>query len=254
VDLIPINGAILAAILIAISLGSLLKGMTGLGLPIFAVPAIATVTSVEEAVVLMIIPGIAANLWLVIKHRKYHLLLREHLPFLAMGFLGGILGTNLLLVVDDRWLRLLLAVWLGIYIVQYVRRSRSLEIFRGRGRLAYLIGLMAGTMQGANGISAQLVAPYFHGRSLQPAAYAFLVTTTFLLFSSAQMTAVLGTGLLTVPRLELSLLALIPTLIFTRIGIGLANKMSQAVFDRILLATFLLMEIKLIVDVFATTQ
>ncbi|MGI9236406.1 MAG: TSUP family transporter [Woeseiaceae bacterium] len=248
-DLIPINGAILAAILIAISLGSLLKGMTGLGLPIFAVPAIATITSVEEAVVLMIIPGIAANLWLVISHRKYHALLKEHLPFLTMGFVGGILGTTLLLVIDDRWLKLLLAIWLGIYLVQYIRRSGSLDIFRGRGRLAYLIGLLAGTMQGANGISAQLVAPYYHGRSLQPAAYAFLVTSTFLLFSSAQMTAVLGTGLLTVARLKLSLAALVPTLIFTRVGIGLAGKLSQTAFNRILLLTLFLMEIKLIVDV-----
>ncbi len=248
-DLMTIDAAVLAAILAAISVGSLLKGMTGLGLPIFAVPALATITSVEEAVVLMIIPGMGANLWLVISHRHYRPLLKEHLPFLVSGFVGGIVGTTLLVFIDDRWLKTMLATWLAVYLIQYVRRSSSTKIFRGQGKLAYGLGLAAGTMQGANGISAQIVAPYYHGRSLVPAAYAFLATSTFLLFSTAQMTAALSTELLTLPRLQLSLAALVPTLIFTRVGIGMARVVSQEVFNKILLIVFFLMEIKLIVDV-----
>jgi hypothetical protein len=58
-----------------------------------------------------------------------------------------------------------------------------------------------------------------------------------------------GTGLLTPQRLQLSLLALVPTLIFTRIGIANAGAMSQDAFNKILLVTFCLMELKLIADV-----
>jgi hypothetical protein len=96
----------MALALVAISFGALIKGMTGLGLPLFAVPAIAMMTSVEEAVVLMIIPGLGSNLWLV----------------------GG----------------------------------------------------TAGTIQGATGVSAHIVAPYYHGRNVPPEAYAFLVAFSFL--------------------------------------------------------------------------
>ena len=248
-DLIPINTTLLIAVLIAISIGALLKGMTGLGLPLFAVPALAAIASVEEAVVLMIIPGIGANLWLVMSHRQYRSLLREHLPFLISGFIGGVAGTALLLLVSDRWLKVLLATWLAIYLVQYFLAKNSMDVFRGKGRVAYLLGFAGGTIQGATGISAQIVAPYYHGRSLNPTAYAFLITFSFLLFASAQMTTALGTDLLTPARLQLSLVALVPTLIFTRIGISLAGKMSQKVFNRILLVTFCLMEIKLIIDV-----
>ncbi len=95
-DLSLVSPGLLLAVLATISLGGLLKGMTGLGLPIFAVPALAAITSVEDAVVLMIFPGIGANLWLVISHRRYRYLLREHVPFLATGFAGGLLGTWLL--------------------------------------------------------------------------------------------------------------------------------------------------------------
>lgn len=248
-DLNPMEPGLLAAVLVAISIGALLKGMTGLGLPLFAVPALSTITSVEEAVVLMIIPGIGANLWLVISHRRYRSLLREHLPFLFSGFVGGIAGTVLLVIVGDRWLKILLASWLALYLLQYFLAKNSMEIFRGRGSAAYGLGLAGGAIQGATGISAQIVAPYYHGRALAPAAYAFLVTSTFLLFSSAQITAAVGANLMTPERLQLSLAALVPTLIFTRIGISLAGIMSQEVFNKILLVAFCLMEIKLIFDV-----
>ena len=248
-DLNPMDPGLLATVLLAISIGALLKGMTGLGLPLFAVPALATITSVEEAVVLMIIPGIGANLWLVLSHRQYRSLLREHLPFLISGFVGGIAGTALLVVVDDRWLKILLATWLALYLLQYFIAKNSMEVFRGRGNVAYGLGLAGGTIQGATGISAQIVAPYYHGRALAPAAYAFLVTFTFLLFSTAQMSTAVGTNLLTPERLQLSLVALIPTLIFTRIGISLAGTLSQDTFNKILLVAFCLMEIKLVFDV-----
>ena len=248
-DLIPSNTGLLIAILAAISVGSLLKGITGLGLPVFAVPALAAITSVEEAVVLMIIPGIGANLWLVVSHRQYRALLREHRPFLVSGFIGGLAGTPLLMFIDDRWLKLMLASWLALYLIQYFLTNNSLEIFRGRGRIAYALGFAGGTIQGATGISAQIVAPYYHGRSLVPAAYAFLVTSTFLLFASAQMTVAFTADLLTPARLQLSLLALVPTLIFTRIGISLSRVVSHGVFNKVLLVTFILMEIKLITDI-----
>jgi len=245
--LVDIN--LLVVVLAAISVGALLKGMTGLGLPLFAVPAVATITSVEEAVVLMIIPGIAANAWLAISHRQYRTLLGEHIPFLVGGFFGGIAGTALLLVVSDRALKVLLAIWLALYLIQYVLANNSLDVFRGKGRIAYVLGFAGGTIQGATGISAQIVAPYYHGRSLAPAAYAFLVTFTFLLFASAQSAAAVGTGLLTAQRLQLSLIALVPTLIFTRIGIAYAGAISHEAFNKILLVTFFFFLLKLIADV-----
>ncbi|MDH3431895.1 MAG: sulfite exporter TauE/SafE family protein [Gammaproteobacteria bacterium] len=246
----PLNAGLLVAVLVAISIGALLKGMTGLGLPLFGVPALAAITSVEEAVVLMIIPGIGANLWMAVSHRKYKSLLKEHKPFLASGFVGGLAGTTLLLVLDDRWLKLILATWLGLYLMQYFFNKSSLKLFHGPGHSSYLLGAAAGTIQGATGISAQIVAPYYHGRSLPPPAYAFLVTFTFLLFASAQVGAAFTTELLTPARLQLSLAALVPTLIFTRVGIHFANVISHAVFNKVLLVVFCLMEIKLVADIF----
>jgi uncharacterized membrane protein YfcA len=248
-DLSSISAWLIAFVLLAISLGALFKGMTGLGLPMFAVPAIATITSVEEAVILMIIPGIAANVWLVANHRRYASSLREHLPFLFGGFAGGIVGTVLLVLIDDRWLKLVLAAWLMLYLIQYFLGDLLKSLFRTRGFGAAAVGLVGGTIQGASGVSAHIVAPYFHDPRIKPEPYAFLVASAFLVFSIAQLSGAIGTNLFTPERVALGAMALVPTLIFTRLGIALAGKISPAVFNRILLVTFLIMEIKLLSDV-----
>jgi uncharacterized membrane protein YfcA len=248
-ELISQNVWLLVATFGAISIGALLKGMTGLGLPLFAVPVLAALSSVEEAVILMIIPGIAANLWIALHRHRYSVLLKQHWPFLVSGFFGGIAGTLLLRLASDRTLKLLLIIWLGSYLLQHFMGKKPLRVFTGPARFGYVTGLLAGTTQGATGISAHVVAPYYHSRALEAPAYAFLITFTFLLFSVAQMAGALGTDLLTPERLQISLVALVPTLVFTRIGIQLADRISQVTFNRLLLIVFCLLEIKLLADV-----
>ena len=135
-ELGSISAALVVVALTAIALGALIKGMTGLGLPLLAVPAIATFASVEEAVVLMIIPTFGSNLWLVATHRRFSGLLSAHLPFLVAGLAGGIVGTILLRVIDDRWLKLTLAVWLAVYLVQLVFGNVLRSLFQAKGAMS----------------------------------------------------------------------------------------------------------------------
>ena len=249
-DISAFGAGLIFVALAAISIGALIKGMTGLGLPLIAVPVIATYTSVELAVVLMIIPTFGSNLWLVVSHRRYAGLLRAHIPFLVAGFLGGIFGTFALVAVDDRWLKLALAAWLALYLLQFAFGNFLQSVFQAKGAGAVAVGFTGGTLQGATGVSAHIVAPYFHGRKVVAEAYAFLIACAFLTFSAAQLTTAASTELFTIQRLLLGAIALLPTLVFTRVGIAYAGKISEAVFQKLLIAIFVVMEIKLISDVF----
>ena len=248
-DSIALTPQLVVLVLAAISFGALIKGMTGLGLPMFAVPALATFMSVEEAVVLMVIPGIAANLMLIITHRQHSPLLKQHLPFLVAGVAGAFAGTWLLQNISDQWLRVVLAIWLGQYLIRNFSRKELLPDLRVSRKMGSLLGLFAGTSQGASGISAQVVAPYYHSQRLNTQAYAFVVAASFLLFSLSQFTAMTAFDLFTAKRFKLTLFALIPTLIFIQIGIAQAKRIPAASFNKFLLILFLLMEIKLISDI-----
>lgn len=249
-DFNSLSAGLVVVAFTAISVGALIKGMTGLGLPLIAVPAIATFTSVEEAVVLIIVPTFGSNLWLVVSHRRFARLLRAHVPFLVAGFLGGIFGTFALVAVDDRWLKLTLAAWLALYLLQLAFGNFLQAVFQARGAAAAAVGFTGGTIQGATGVSAHIVAPYFHGRKASAEAYAFLIACAFLTFSTAQLITATGTQLFTTERVILGTIALIPTLGFTQVGIAFADRISEAAFQKLLIAIFVLMEIKLIMDVF----
>ena len=247
-DLSLVSVGLLAVAMLAIGVGALAKGITGVGLPVLAVPVMASFISVEEAVVLMVLPGFAANGWLVVTHRKWPIL-HKHRAFLLAGLAGSILGTWLLSVLDDRWLKLILAIWLGVYLLQYFSRRSLDRYFSGGGRLGSLLGLLAGTVQGASGISAPIVAPYYHAAGLVRDSYAFATGFSFLLFSAAQIAAMQRLELLTPERLTIGLVAVLPTVLFTQLGIRWSRSISDKTFHNILLALFVAMEIKLLVDI-----
>ena len=250
-DMSVISVGLLASAMLAIGLGALAKGITGVGLPILAVPVLASFTSVEEAVVLMVLPSIAANGWLVATHRKWAAL-RDHRAFLVLGLTGGVLGTWLLSILDDHWLKLILAIWLGVYLLQYFSRRSYDRYFSGRGGLGSLLGFVAGTIQGACGISAPIVAPYFHANGLVRETYAFAAAFTFLFFSGAQIATMFRLELLTPERLMIGLIVVVPTLLFTQLGIRWSRSISEKVFHNILIALFVVMELKLVIDILSS--
>ena len=143
----------------------------------------------------------------------------------------------------------MLAIWLGIYLVQYFSRRSGTHVFSIPGWLAGTFGISAGTIQGAMGISASIVGPYYHASGLARETYAFATAFTFLLFGFAQFAAMSRVELLTTDRLAVGLIAVVPTLLFTQAGLGISRKISEQAFNRVLIVLFILMEIKLITDI-----
>ena len=58
------------------------------------------------------------------------------------------------------------------------------------------MGLLAGGLQGATGVSGPLLSTYLHGYALAPAAYVLSLSTLFLVFSAVQA-VIIGLGLYT---------------------------------------------------------
>jgi uncharacterized membrane protein YfcA len=143
-----------------------------------------------------------------------------------------------------------LALILGLYLLQYFFKGIKLFKVEMLRKFSIGFGALAGLLQGASGISGQIVAPYYHAHKLSKEAYAFIVTASFLLFAIAQFSAVAQLEMFTPERLQLSFMALIPTLIFTALGIRLASKISTELFSKILVGIFIIMEIKLISSLF----
>lgn len=251
VDLASIGPMPAIIILITIAMGATMKGITGLGLPIFAIPTLAMFVPVDVAVIVMALPSLVANAWLIIVHREHLPMMQAHRAFLALGFIGALVGTWFLANLDDFVLRIVLASWLGVYLIQHFTGVGKSGVFGGNASLTGPLGFAAGTFQGATGISAPVIAPYFHAHGLTLSAYAFAVACTFALFSAGQLSAIVAADLLTPALLGYSIFATLTTMIFLPIGVRFAKKLSREAFDRGLPVLFVLIEVKLIYDIFS---
>ena len=225
----------LVVVILAIGVGAFVKGVTGTGLPQIAIPVMATVVGVERAVMIMAIPGIASNLWLVGTHRHTRHETRDLGVLLATGVVGALVGTVALTSVDGRWLSLVLAVVILAYVVVATRRP-DLRLSPALTRFTSPpVGLLAGGLQGATGVSGPLLSTYLHGFALTPIAYVFSLSTLFLVFSAVQVATLAGLGLYTVTLLRDSALALIPMSVMLPLGTRLSRRIPVATFRRLIL-------------------
>ncbi|MBM3487694.1 MAG: sulfite exporter TauE/SafE family protein [Alphaproteobacteria bacterium] len=230
----PVSFEALATIFIALAVGSFAKSVTGLGLPLIAVPVMATVLGVQTAVVTMVFPSTVTNAILLWTHRRAAQRLSNLVPLIAFGVLGTIVGTWGLSRLDDGLLSLFLAAWVAFYLV-YAALKPKVELGPRASRiLAPPVGIVAGLLQGTMGTCSPIIGPYVHAYRLEPSAYIFAVTSFFMTVSLAQIVSMIQLDLFTTERVYGGLLALVPALAVMPIAIHLSKRMSRSVFDTVI--------------------
>jgi len=211
----------LAIILAAVVLGSTVKAVTGMGLPLIAVPVAALFVDLTDAIVVIAFPNVLANLILAAREWDSRSDTRD-LPILAgCGVVGAVLGTVLLV--------LLVASIFG-YIAIFLLNP-DLRVTAQQSRVwSPVVGGVAGAFQGAIGISGPIVGSWVHAFRLERSPYIFSITTLFFLTGATQLAVLLGAGELS-GRVTASLLACIPVLASIPLGTWLRGHISARGFD-----------------------
>jgi uncharacterized membrane protein YfcA len=221
----------LAIILGAIALGSFIKGVTGSGLPQIAVPVIAIFLGVERAVVIMALPGVITNSWMMWEHRAEARNTRDLPMLLATGTIGAVIGTMGLSILDPAVLALVLASMGALYVTLYLS-SFEVRLSPGVTRVVSPpLGLVAGVLQGSTGVSGPILTTYLHAYRLARAPFIFSLVTLFNVFAVAQVVTLFQVGLYSPSRLVESFLALVPMMIFLPLGARYSARLSQRRFD-----------------------
>jgi uncharacterized membrane protein YfcA len=238
----------LVLIALAMSVAAFVKGATGQGLPPIVIPVVATFMGLEAAVVIMTIPGVLTNTWLLWNYREHFKNTRDLPVLLVMGTLGAVLGTFLLRALDEDVLSLVLAGLIGLYVVVYLARP-SFRLSPALTRFTSPpVGLAAGVLQGATGLSGPLISTYLHGYRLEKEAYVLSLTTVFQVWAFVQGIALVSVGLFTRDLLVLSLLSLIPIMGVLPLGARFATRLSRRTFDLIVLTVLVCTATKLVFD------
>lgn len=241
----------LGIISLGLAIGAFVKGLTGMGLPLVAVPFMAGFLSAEHAIVVMQIPGLVSNAWLVWRHKGEIGEIRIRYDMILPAAAMTVVGVWFLDSAEDRVTLLLLAGAVAVFL--------ALLLFNPSFRLDGLIGRIAtpiasmvgGFVQGAAGVSGPLFSTLILSFRLKKEAYVFYNGLVFGLFNAIQIVVMVFFGMWTMQRFIEGCLALIPLFLFQYIGMRVMGRVSPNVFNGAVIAVIVVMEIKLIWEGFA---
>ncbi|KQX38698.1 hypothetical protein ASD04_08570 [Devosia sp. Root436] len=233
---------------LALTAGAVVKGATGMGLPLVALPVLTAAFGLQHAVGLMTIPLIVTNAWQVWRFRAEAG--SPRLSFMPLFLVGGVVGIGVgtwaLTNLPERVLVLTLGLLLLAYIALRLATPHwSLGLPLAR-RLGPLAGLGGGTLQGATGISAPVGVTFIHSMNLDRDAHVFTVSTMFLTFAVVQLPALWAAGVMRPEWMLQGVLALAPILAFMPVGHWISGKLSRKAFDRMILVFLGLIGLKMV--------
>jgi uncharacterized protein len=231
-----------------LAIGGVLKGATGAGAPLLAVPALVALFDVRFAIAVMAVPNLLTNAWQAWRFRENLPGAGFTVPFTAGGMGGVCAGTLLLSMVPAEKLSILVALAVAGYVVlRLAKPGWKIEMARAQ-RLALPAGLAGGFLQGASGLSAPVSLTFLNAMRLERPVFIAIISLFFTTFGAVQIVAMLASQLLSRTDLAYSVLALIPIWAAMPLGAALARRMAPAVFDRFILALLTLLAAKLLVD------
>lgn len=244
------SGAELAIVLIAVVIGSIAKAVTGMGLPLIAIPIASLFIDVDTAIVVIAFPNVLANATLAWNERRHYRETRD-LPTLAtIGVIGAIAGTLLLVNIPSTPLIVAVIVAIVGYIALFFAHPDLRTTPDRSKRLAPAVGGVAGVFQGAVGISGPIVGSWIHSYRLTRGAHILSVTSLFFITGLAQLVVLVATGELS-GRVAATLLACVPVLASIPIGTRLRNSVSGRGFDLAIIAMLGVSALALAVQTFA---
>lgn len=236
----------LALIASAFAVGGFLKGATGAGAPIIAVPVLALLYNVQTAVVLFVMPNIISNAIQAVQYRKEQVDRRFALIFALAGLIGAGVGTILLASFSSAFLMRLIAAAVLLYVgFRLLRPDWKLE-FSTAKRLAAPAGFFAGILQGSAGISAPISITFLNAIKLERAQFIAIISIFFLAMGLLQLPLLVWYELMTWQRFFESCFALIPLALFMPVGSYVGRHVSQSVFDTAVLILLTLLATRLV--------
>jgi uncharacterized membrane protein YfcA len=226
--------------------GGLVKGMLGVGLPMMAIPLMATSIPLRDAIALMYGPVLVTNLWQTFQGGFFLSALKRFWPMMLCVVLGTWFGAKALVIIDPRWLEGLVgATVAGFSLVNLLNPT-----FRISERHALWISLVIGLTGGFFGGLTLFVGPavIMFLVSLHVPKEEFIGTIALIYLLGLLPTGVfyIIDGTLRQEHAIPTLLACIPVVAGMVIGTMIRGRINEILFRKILLITLVVIGLNMI--------
>ncbi len=230
----------------ALFAGGFVKGTTSLGLPLVAMPIVASIFDTRNAILILSVPLVVSDVVFIGKECRHFREGRRFIGLILFGIVGVMIGARLL----ERLDAIVLSSVLGIFTFLFVVTAWfgiNVTIPTTVATVASpLIGLAAGILRGVAGASGPIVAIYLYSAGLSRHVFAFLFNSLYIILDVTMVVALTRMGLYTTETTLFTLGAIIPAIVGIYLGIRLQERFAERTFMRCVLAVLAAASLNLI--------
>jgi uncharacterized membrane protein YfcA len=227
-------------------LAGVLKGTTGLGYSSCALPFLVAALGLKTAIAMLVVPAMLSNVLLMVNTGHFGETLRRFWPLYMAMLPGIVIGTALLVWIDQKIATRTLGILTVVYAVLALARP-TLGLAKGLDRaLRIPVGFLNGIFTGLTGSQMMPLLPYMLALGLDTDRFVQANNVAVALASAFLATALLVSGLMTWPILGLSVAAVIPALVGVDLGTRARRLIPGSSFRVIVIVLLLIMGIVLV--------
>lgn len=235
-----VDPLVILASLGAVLAGALVKGVTGIGLPMVAVPLMVQVMPVPAAISLLSVPVLSSNLFQLNDRGEVLHAGRRFWSLILVMVLGVVAGALLLISLDPHLLEIVMGA-LVIALALFYLAKPEMDISAKYERIASpLVGLAGGLLGGLSSFYGPPLVLYLVALRLSKDRFV-LTISLFYFIGQIPLYAMLGASHLFGWTEFLASAALsVPAYFGVQLGQKLRNRLDPLVFTRIILAVQLI--------------
>lgn len=239
----PLALAYIAAAYLA---GSTVKGITGFGALLIAVPLMSLVMEPASAIALTGVPVLVSNLWQVAESRHFSWALRRFWLLFLFLVPATFAGSQFLATSDSR----LSAAVIGSMVVLFcLLRLRPVSVdIRPRSEkwTAPVAGTLAGLIGGATIMAGSMLVMYLVALKLHKDQFVGAIALIYLCTSVPIYLTLSWFGRIEAGDMALSAALLVPAVSGLALGRQIRNRVPQEIFQKVVIALLLAIGVMLI--------
>jgi uncharacterized membrane protein YfcA len=227
---LSLPSAALVALVAVFVFGGIVKGVTGVGLPLVLVPLATQFVPVPVAVALVAVSMVVTNIVQSAEGRHTGRAARHLLPILVPLVAGAILGTHLLISIDRHLLNLVVGASFLLLAVLLLCLPR-VRISGPAARWgAPFVGFGAGVLGGMSAIFGPPMIAYLVSTGIDPDSFVKHMAILALTAATTMLAVLAGSGAMAGGDFLMSALAVIPIQLGMPIGRWLRGRIPPNVF------------------------
>ena len=226
--------------------GGTVKGVIGLGLPLVAVPVLASAMDPKVAVAMMTVPVLSSNAWLVLRGGRLRATVRRFWPLILTLAGFTLLSAQFLVEIDAATASLLLGLAVTGFCVMQLFPIHQRVSKRAERWLSPGMGAVAGLMGGISNFFGPPLVGYLITLRLDKDTFVAAITLFFIFGGVPLYGSLAWHGVLTAQVLAASAIAAVIVFAGVAFGARLRRVVRQQTFERILIGVLFLIGLNLI--------